>query len=357
MGGRLWERLGLQALASLPLWLAAVLVVVFADDLADVAAAVVAGAGLISLAGLIALLALSRRISAARERQEEVVAQSLALVDCMKQIHGRVARIEAAGDEGAGNEVIGQGDAPLAVVATFPQPCAGNDAGPGVMPTRADAGIVRTPILNLADGSVAGVILALSPDVAANAEGLVAMLTQAACTPSGQTTEIAVPLALLCSPEGGKALAGHLEALGASLLLSVQQDALRDAGPEAARELTRLARLGLRLSLCGLAGIDAAPDALRACAVARLHVDRQVLLAAARENPPGLIRWSGDLARSGIGLVVDGMDQGLDAAIFSALGVSCGVAANVCPAVSTAAGRPRPRPSMPWRATPRATAI
>ena len=343
-GGR-WERLGLQALASLPLWVAGALVAVFARDLAEVAAAVVAGAGLISFAGLVALLALARRVRLSGERHRQVVTQSLALVDCMKDMHRRVTEMETARDAHVLPETA------LAIAADLELPAAGNDpetkdATPCDMPVDLTCAHVH----RLADDTLVAKSLRRSGELVGNANELCCLLAVAAREPVDIAVEFAAPLALLRQTEGVKALEHALAGGGPALLLLVSQADLRAATRDEARALTRLTRLGLRLALTGLDGIDAAPEALCACAVVHVHVTRSHLLDVARADPQRLMRWSEALARQGIRLVADGVLDRRDAALLAALGASFGT--------RSAQGAHRPasgpderlRPAMPWRA-------
>jgi len=345
MNGGRWERLGLQALATLPLWVAAALVAVFARDLAEVAAAVIAGAGLMSLVGLLALIALSRRVRQAGERHGQVVTQSLALLDCMKDMHRRVAEMEAE------REPQSVSQAALVMTAELGLPPAGNDALAHISASGSAGEIVTVPIFRLADGTRVAKVVRWRGAPVDDAVGLSRLLAAAAHEPVGMAVEFALPLALLRQAEVVATIESALTGGGPSLLLLADQAGLCAATRDEARALTRLTRHGLRLALTGLAALDASPEALGACAVSHVHATRAALLAAARDNAQRTLRWSDALARQDIRLIVDGIGDGRDSALLAALGASfgqgalqdtCGVRARTCD---------RPRPAMPWRAT------
>lgn len=329
------RRLCLNGLAMLPLWLAIGAVALLAHDLTEVAAATIGAAVLIGIAGVLAIASVTRRCDRAAREHGIVVSQSLALIDCMKEINRRVMDIEA----GAAKEASAAPESAMAVVTDMPTPCAVNDAAqkyeaarePPVttQPVEArPAEPIATALLSLADATPRGVVLgAAGEDMADLVPAAIRHLERGAAS-----VEIVLDVASTSFNEVIAGLAGHIAqrpADSARCLIGIDQEQLRAGGVGTALGLARATRLGIGLALRGVTDRETAPETLAACDMGRITVDAGWLLREVAREPAAATGWIAACARQNIELVATGIQSERVADMLTALGVPYGAGEGV----------------------------
>ena len=350
------RKTALAALVVLPLSAAAVYIVVVARDTSEIASALLAAAGFLSIASFLQIGLLLRETRALSQRQEQTRQQALALARCMRDLNHRMSAVETG--EAGEREVDPAPTAPVQPpVAVVPQPrprlpvraeaksteeirilslphrqCAGLEiqvSEGGVSPFHAMAGI---PLLSvLIDAALARLSAARPPSfVLVNA--------------GGALSDVPVEVQRLVE------LAGRVPALRTAFLLGVSQQQIRHGGMAEANELARLARAGLKFALTGITDLRIDAAALSACSISHVRIGARVLMAAGREGEALAAR----LAAGGITLIADGVDSPrlVPELIDMEVTLAQGDALEDAP-VATPAPAPAPAPAMPWRADTR----
>jgi hypothetical protein len=384
--------LGLGTLASLPLWLGMIGVILAARDLTEMAAAAIAAAIAITLAGIAALTIVTRRSSRIAQEHDIYVRQSLALVDCMKEINRRVMQIEAR--EASTTDMVeaalsietdlappdAMNDAPetaeLPEVAAPPKAVAAPEPIPDLLPDPmpeptpdpmpvlpAPPQLAELPLCELASGDVAGSRLALAEPLGSDIEAVLLLATLRGRAP-GQLLELMLPAEartrslLLC------ALAVALPeapALAANLTLGVSEPQLKAGSAEEMRLIATLVQAGLKLSLHDVADLDLSGERLAASGIARVTMDANWLTGRLAAEPDKVARWSADLVGHGVTLAAINVPHRRMALLLAAFDVTLGTGPGAAEASPEPAPAPHSAPAapaeeaflLPWRAAPR----
>lgn len=335
------RRVGLNALATLPVWLAAGAVLLLARDLSEMASAAIAGAMLISLAGVVAIAVVLRRAHDAAVQHETLVQQSLALVECMKEINRRVMLIEAAAPVvvPAAVEMLADMDIPVPgndrmQPETDQEPVCLAAPPPPLWDELVVFGEGQARIVTPADGSE---------------EALAAALLAMRSGPGDRTYPAELRLVPAAS---GADLAGMLHHIAASetlpdgLLVGVDERALLNAGADAARAIATLAQRGARLSLGNAPDRLVDPEILASSNVGRIHISGGWFLLEMARNPVATMRWQARLAAAGVSLVATRIETDGVARALAALSVTLATGAGARAFAASPPGRLAPRPEI-----------
>lgn len=349
------RRIGLNALATLPLWLAIGAVVMVARDLSEIASAAIAVALLVTIAGIAAISVVIKKSANTSDQHEVVVRQSLAMIECMKEINRRVMTIEAKH-----NGV----PAAVAMSADMQAPEAVNDqivaeapAAPQVKPEIVTPAPVTLPVAPapIVDRLPANIVELIQPTVQAPApqpwlEQLYGLANQnvsavmihpgdashrgirAALDEMGlQLARSSEPVELVVSEIDIDAALTTLHSMlervpdgAVNIMVGVDQQALKSGGQGRALALARLACLGVRLSLHNVAERLASPETLAASNVARMHINGGWLLLEIARQPLATAQWLGSLGNNGVSLVATDIETVEVARALGGLGIRLG---------------------------------
>lgn len=380
--GEFSRMLGLGALASLPLWLGAIGVALVARDLSEIASAAIAGAVAVTLIGLVTLALFARRSSRLVKEHDLYVQQSLALVDCMKEINRRVMQIEARkGEQEPVPTALATPALALALATDMPLPVAVNDRVDGQPETQATTmaeylppapcppALIEVPVNALPSGAPAGLRLML-PDGETTEDGHAALVATALARDDGLPLELLLPgeahartnvlrllNAALPTMPASNAPACNTPARAGILLLAVSERDLKAGGAQQMKMIANLVRAGVRLCLTEVEDLGLPGDRLKASGIARVSLEAEWLTEQLVRSPEQVARWCADLATHGIGIAAWNVPHRRMAMLLAAFDIAYGTGPGSAAAepAGPVAERPTPTPPrrLPWRAEPR----
>lgn len=357
-----FRKTALAALAVLPLSAAAVYIFVVARDTSEIASALLAAAGFLSLASFVQIGLLVRETRALSLRQEQTRQQALALARCMRDLNQRMSAVETGDTSGHDEEPTPAPQPQPRVKAT---PIARPPVAPApVQGSEPDSSIEEQRILSLPHRHTAGIEMRQAQDGAAPFHAMagiqpLGLLVEAAIARLGARRPPAFVLVNAAGPLGAAPrqvqqlvdLASRDPDLRDGLLVGVSQRDIRQGGAGEANELARLARAGFKFALTDVSDLRIDAAALAACSISHVRIGARVLMAAGREGDALASR----LAAGGIVLIADGVDSPRLVPELIDMGVALaqGPSLDDAPAATPAKPAAISAPAMPWRANSR----